>query len=148
MKFDNKKNSHLKPEDVAVGVEYTFTINPDDTRQYFGSPNRLGLFHEYWSKRLLELFYSKAAYWFEIEISSNGRLHMHGIVRIENIQALYLYTIPALVMLGSTEMDTIEDRGKWVEYMLKQAKLTSAGAKTTMKSPEKTPPLIVEMFKR
>lgn len=111
----NIKNKFPKPEDLRMDFCYTFTYNPE--QQYIGDIDRI--------KKAVRAFKNKMnfaclAYKVYLELSSNGRIHFHGYIKIKEIKEFYLFAVPAMCAHASTEMDTIEDDEVWYNYITKQ----------------------------
>lgn len=115
-----------KPETLEYNKDYSFTINPADSYQYFDIEvvsERIKSFHNYFKKKLLETLGTHAVqYNMVMEMSSRARLHYHGTIRFSNIiQAIN--TIRKLEKYCTYEIDVIKDPDVWNAYMTKQGKL-------------------------
>lgn len=120
------KNSHIKPEDAYENTCYAFTINPSDSLQQFelSSLRRLHDFKRDIEKILKrDLYPYTSDYLFNMEVSANGRLHLHGVIRINDLLGFYTKCIPDMIKYASTELDTIEDPETWINYCIKQARI-------------------------
>jgi len=113
----------VKPEDMIKDHPYALTINPNDNFQYVGrnTIDRLNVF-----KRTMEIYLDKwlsssAIYKMYVEVSAKGRLHMHGVVRVHDIQSFYVFAIPNILSKCSIELDTINDKIVWSKYCMKQS---------------------------
>jgi len=106
-------------ESAQNGLDYSCTINPDDNWQYWDSPNRLRRFKDAISNKLLlyEKVFTFSGYY---EMSSVGRLHLHGVIQFHNCFDFYLFTIHHMLRWCVFEIDTINDHGLWTSYITKQ----------------------------
>lgn len=134
--FMKKKNTWLKMEEVIPDSSYALTINPMESYQYYDS-NSIQRFHAF--KRNMTVFlqdYVKPfsdMYIFNIELSTNGLLHLHGIINITHIVDFYLISIPRINRISSSYMCTIheaqakEDQpfSSWFDYCTKQSDIFS-----------------------
>lgn len=111
---------------------YSFTINPDDTRQRFDHHNRTDTIIKYVKKHLdTQLF--EYYLLFEYSNPSNGyigcskpRLHAHGYLYFRNnTQLLWWYesSFYNLSKWCSFEVDTINDPIKWETYVQKSQEI-------------------------
>ena len=113
-----------------IGVWYSFTLNPVDKHQYFGSVNRVRLFRSYMYEQLLAF---KPSYRFHIEVSEprgmktqgyNGpRLHLHGKVMFKNLKVLGWFLLIGyykLLRFTSVDIDSIQSIDVWDKYCMKQ----------------------------
>jgi len=106
-----------KYEDCKEQHMYAITLSPDDSWQYFCQEDRLTKF----VKTFTNLYYkikSTNYIYTVIEISSNGRLHVHGHIRILNKKMFYLDHLHLLQTFGSCYIEDPPE--KWDEYMKKQ----------------------------
>lgn len=118
-----KKTPIIEPEKIKLNTEYTFTISPDDSMQYWQEPNTLqreSKFYEQWTTFLFKHVMPYAEYKLNVEISRSGRLHMHGVIKFLSIKDFFLYSIYKLMNRAQIEIDTIEDMETWTIYMHKQ----------------------------
>lgn len=139
MGFDSNKPRHtvLSPECVSKFAEYAFTISPGDSLQFTSSGNyksRFTTFYDCMLSFLSKYLEHYARYRFRVEISSLGRLHLHGTVIISDIFGFYSTFIPKIIKVATIEMDTISDRNKWIDYMYKQQSCMPFHTEITEKS--------------
>jgi len=133
--FDrNDRFKSVDPEDMVVGKEYAFTINPqvqpaegkiDKPAVYLN----VGLSHL--NMCLGKLAYSRLR--LNLELSSTGRLHWHGIIIVDDLIGFYTMDIARLMKFGSFDIHEIKDfvemegcKNKyktWNSYVFKQSKL-------------------------
>lgn len=122
MTFQQKvKNSFIKPEEALEGETYSLTINPSDDYQCLkaNALNRFRVFKANMEIMLSKIYnYTRKCVMY-IEISSQGRLHMHGTFQIKDILAFYLIVPHYLSTWCASEMDTIADGEKWEIYCTK-----------------------------
>jgi len=115
-KQNNSRWKCLKPEDMTPDTDYSITLNPQ--LQYFDDADRI-------NKIYVETFKMLCAWsaWsgtLQMEVSSNGRLHWHGVIRIKDIKKFYVDIVPCLQARYSYEIDTIQDMETWMKYCTKQ----------------------------
>lgn len=113
------RNQSMKYEDVTPNSTFAFTFAPSDLNQFTDSPDRYKSFmmwvRTYFLKEL------KGAYIKVMpELSSLGRLHLHGFITILNPMDFYLYTIPELIQSGTIVIKAITDQSEWEKYCQKQ----------------------------
>lgn len=125
MSFDpHQKFKFIKYEECEEGVDYAITLNPEDTYQYWDIEQRMDAFNKYHKGYLGKLTASSIDNIFimslRIEVSPNGRLHYHGILKILNKKHFYLYTIHKLQKIYAYKIDTINKPDVWETYYNKQ----------------------------
>lgn len=101
----------------------SITLNPEEQFYELSEMDRF----IYWTDRLYKYLKEKTHYCsIEVypEVSPVGRLHVHGVVAIEDkYRYLFqMYDVPALVRYGHIEIDTIGDWDVWKTYFKKQVK--------------------------
>lgn len=124
---NNGKYKMIKPENVIFNRRYAFSLNPSDqpARSCTGKM-KLSAFSDY--DDMIQNGIDKLKYCainLYSEISQNGRLHLHGYITIpseDNLISFYFYDIPKLKMIGTFEIDTIDDYQKWATYVNKLGK--------------------------
>lgn len=129
----NEKNYAPEIERCPVNENMSFSINPQDTYQEWHKPLRLEVFHEKMSQMLMSKFPLKDYfYFFRVELSHTGRLHLHGLLRCLHDQArldLYTHKLRELEHLASFKLDTfdaeedtpeMEKKRIWERYCYKQ----------------------------
>lgn len=118
-----KKSPIIEPEKIRCNTDYTFTISPEDSMQYWQEPNSLQRekkFYEQWTVFLKKHVAAYADYKLHVEISRSGRLHMHGVIKFLSIKDFFLYSIQKLQNRAQIEIDSIEDMDVWTKYITKQ----------------------------
>lgn len=118
------KNKHkaLKLEDVKIGVNYAFTVNPIDKYQLFKSFTRLNDIN----KEMHHYLGTLKHYVLYPEISPKGRFHLHGWIWFnDNIEIMQFYIdyLPMLQQKCCYEMDELNDVAVWTAYCTKQKTL-------------------------
>jgi len=116
----------------------TFTLNPSDKWQYFGSSDRLekvrNLLHEEVHLRLSAgaVKNTRIDYWYCLELSeprvhdatqSGPRIHLHGIIGFPTMAAYRVWLLRyqyELTRFSRIEIDTIDDINVWIKYCRKQ----------------------------
>lgn len=105
------------PEVMVVGKEYAFSYNPD----MLIDPKDTGTDYCIRARRFivtnLRLRYSTI----DIipEISSQGRIHFHGTIKLGSIVSFFLEDIPVLKKHGTYEIDVINNPDTWTVYVMK-----------------------------
>lgn len=120
--YTNQKFQTVKPEDVNATTVYAFTLSPvDQPLQTNLGKIQLAAVRQ-WSEKLFTNIrrLSNCTINANLEISGGGRLHIHGLIRIDNIACFYFHDIPLLKSYGTYEIDTIKDPEVWQQYMIKQ----------------------------
>jgi len=122
MSLEKYRPSIVKPEDMKINTPYAITINPNDNFQYIGltTVQRLKTFRNTQEIFLERLFSPNSIYKFNIEVSAKGRLHLHGVIKVKDIQSFYVFAIPQLLTKSMVEIDTLNDRTIWDRYCTKQ----------------------------
>lgn len=118
-----KKVKHEIPdlETLVVGKQYAFTYNPCDKYQGFNCvvTDRIREFYKHMDEFFGYKNFSNKKLW--VELSPKGRLHLHGIIVVEQIVQFYLYEIPKLTRKGTVHIKAMTDDGSvWMEYCTKQ----------------------------
>ena len=112
----------LKIEDVKEGIYYAMTISPCDDHQYWREDDRVSKFQTYMRNYMVKKLLPND-FIFYIEVSPQGRLHLHGRLKFKNkksIMEFYVSTIRFLVLHNQIELDTIKDEDTWNNYITKQ----------------------------
>lgn len=96
------------------------SISPPDHMQYFQHPldGRLVTFRNYWKHRVNKILYGISDHCIFIEISSAGRLHMHGLLKIDDPVSFY-HTFHTLVNGKLTKGCKFMDRCEHAVYKIK-----------------------------
>lgn len=123
-------SNFVAPENIVENEWNTITLNPAHNQYYEkGSFERFNLWtayvYTYLKQNLnycdLELF---------PEISSKGRLHLHGYIKIKLVAEFYLHDVAKLVQFGNVEVDTVKDMQVWDTYVRKQVKVLKSFTET------------------
>lgn len=118
----HQKYSCIKPEDIECGKEYSFSFNPEDQpkfeRFYNMKLNTLRTFSEENEKIFHLLRYCDVKVY--LEISSKGRFHYHGYIKIEHIPKFIIHDLAKLRSVGTYEIDMIKSPETWWQYVSKQ----------------------------
>lgn len=115
----NHRNEIIKYETMVVQTEYAFTYSPSDTQQFWGEIDRYQLF----KTKMCTFFMSilgTSTLRIRIEVSPNGRLHLHGFIKIHNKMEFYLHTIPKISKYGTLCIKEPESPEGWTTYCEKQ----------------------------
>lgn len=118
-----------KPEEIEEGEIYSFSYNPKAQPQ-LAPINHLDAFHgdnlkDFVKEEFVDLFkrLRNCEIDSRLEVSKNGRFHVHGTIKIKNIIKFYSTDLRRLQARGSYEIDTIEDMSEWNDYVIKQSLL-------------------------
>lgn len=113
------KHDILPLEIITTKDRYAFTYNPCDKYQHFGAINRLKLCIDDLS---ICIVFASNIYKIEVwpELSSKGRFHIHGFIRIMDPIIFYTYSAPALMTKGTVVIKEIADYDGWQQYCNKQ----------------------------
>lgn len=123
--INKAKFSAPPPERIDPERIYSFSFNPQSQplfeRFYNVKLNTLSS----WSDEQEQIFKSLKHASVEIcqEISSRGRLHYHGYIKIHNVIPFYLTSLKHIAHYGTYEIDEINDNEKWAKYVSKQESL-------------------------
>lgn len=116
IKQNRKKAKHsvVAPELIAEGKEYTFSYNPE----LQPSPN---VTIEEWFEFVMTTFNKceNCNITAVPELSSKGRLHYHGIIKIKCKYKFFLVDLQDLMYKGTLEIDHMNDPTVWRTYMYK-----------------------------
>lgn len=119
-KSNNDSHKCIAPEELEVGVMYSFSFNPEEQFPLHGAVVRFKEFKEKISQLLLKAIPSQiGTYDCYIEVSKKGRLHLHGTIIVHDKFRFFLHSIIILQNNGCYEIDTISDTDKWNEYCWK-----------------------------
>lgn len=117
--YNDRPHKCPAPEDMPDEL-MTFTYNPNFT-PFDGVIMDMATY----SNELVDVF--KLLKYCEIklvhEISSSGKWHLHGYIKIINKMKFVLFDFKILKEHGVFEIDTIADPDKWKEYVYKQKSL-------------------------
>lgn len=120
-KPDSRRWKMIKPEDIDKGYTYAFTFNPEIQPEHNGYKEKLDNFVKF-DKSMTTLLGTMrhADVKVYMEISQAGRLHYHGYIMINDIVDFCFYDLDNLKKNGSYEIDFINDKEIWEEYVTKQ----------------------------
>lgn len=104
------------------GVEFTFTLNPNEYYQFWGQKmdDRITKSTNHMKFIMRNMPNTHLDVW--LDVSRTGRLHWHGTIRFSSLKELklwYLERIPTLLKQHQVEMDTIADFEVWFDYCRK-----------------------------
>lgn len=118
---DNAQWKSITPEEMVACTWYTITLNPKN--QFF---DETATRHTPRLAECIDYLYECLAYLKNVrielypEISSLGRVHYHGILKVYDIFEFYLKDIPMLKDICSFEIDKIDSMETWIKYCTKQ----------------------------
>lgn len=120
--FAKPKHQLIAPEEVNPSCTYTFTVSPRE--QYTHSKDLTLEKHLKQILTIINKLGTNKDYYFQLypELSSTGRLHYHGTIKISNPFNFYL-NVQKVIDDCTMEIDTIEDPDIWKQYQLKQQHL-------------------------
>jgi hypothetical protein len=117
-KADNQQcGDKVSPETIELKQFYTFNVAPDDDAQDWGSTLRdHSVFHAY--ENLIHSSFGPENYHVILyqEVSRNGRIHYHGVIKFETPDAIHDFYVKKLHNMekhNRIEIDTIEDVEVW-----------------------------------
>lgn len=117
----NLPHKCIKPDLAKIDTLYTFSYNPkyQPHQDMFGRMdiNNLEQWEKDICKKLKSLKYCK--FNLTLDISSGGRLHYHGYIKILNLVSFYFHDIHILQYEGTYEIDIITDPACWYNYVKK-----------------------------
>lgn len=118
--FNNRMHKLPSPEDMDTDKLMSFTFNPLITpydKDILDMPTYVNELMDTF-KRLkycrIKLFH---------EISSTGKFHFHGYIKIEDPMRFTIFDFPKLKPEGTLEIDHINDSAVWAKYALKQVNI-------------------------
>lgn len=113
----------IKVEAIVPNVDYAFTANPCDDYQYFEKDEmeaRIKSVQLYLQSYFIKCNAVIGAWG---EVSSKGRLHIHGTIKFhsqKHIYAFFVEDIHRMLRKCTMEIDTISDENVWSTYCRKQ----------------------------
>lgn len=114
-----------KPETIREAEWLAFSYNPKD-QPMLNPTNRVDPFTDHlktWHTEEIA-FFNRLKYCeieCRLEVSSQGRLHVHGRIAVKDIVRFFTVDIRRLQARGTYEIDTIQDPVKWDQYCRKQS---------------------------
>lgn len=116
--YYKKRNILIDFEDLIKDQWYAITINPCDKYQHFKVLNRIGTCLEDLNK--VFMFYKGIDYEMYPELSSKGRFHWHGKIKIKDKVHFYTTIIPYLISKCTITLKEIGKEEDWEDYCTKQ----------------------------
>lgn len=115
--YNNRKHKNPSPEEMECGT-YSFTYNP--AIQPITPNFKLDLIT--WHNGMDNIFRQCQYSHIELrpELSQGSRWHYHGQITIKDIMKFFIYDLPVLRANGAYEIDIINDKDKWKQYISKQ----------------------------
>jgi len=110
----------ISPEELALKTKYTFTINPNDKRQYFECTDRIEKLTSFMEQELLEIPNVDVDVY--MECSRNGRLHFHGTIEFktkDSIKHFYVIKMHQWQQFSNIAIEPLKEPEKWLEYCTK-----------------------------
>lgn len=117
-----KKYSSIPPEEIEKTKWYSFSFNPMDQPERSNIGNiKLNTLSS-WTHVIKDRFerLKHCHYKLYLESSSQGRLHYHGYIQITHPIEFAIDTTCTLRMMGTFEIDNIDDMEVWDKYVTKQ----------------------------
>jgi len=118
--YNNRMHKLPSPEDMIIDALMSFTYNPLITpydKDILDMPTYVNELMETFKK----LKYCKIKLYHEI--SSTGKFHLHGYIKIEDPMRFTIFDFPKLKTEGTLEIDIINDTTTWAKYVFKQLHL-------------------------
>lgn len=131
----NFKANLLAPEEVETEGWYTFNLNPQEQEIMSDPLARWTKMYQH-IEAIIDIFKNVAVIEGQLEISRNGRIHMHGYIKFKSPIEFYLL-LPRALTRCTIEIDYIEDIEVWKTYCEKQ-KLPGQFKKSIKQSKEGT----------
>lgn len=105
-------------EDMVIGTQYSFSINANyPTGSIINNCN-------YYRRKLIP-----SIHWLDInyvlygDLSPKGKIHYHGLIQFKTKESIFhFYREINKIQDIAVEVDTIEDRQKWINYIKKTKK--------------------------
>lgn len=116
-----KPYSCVKFEEAIRDIEYAFSFNPVFQYEECIVATRLVNVVNTLTKNLYNVLGNSCKYKLNIEISSQGRIHGHGTIIINNIVDFYL-KLPKLQVIGTYCIKIIDNKDEWTKYCVKSVK--------------------------
>lgn len=114
-KVDMKR---IPPEKIELDTLYTLTLNFDMEKVH--KKKAISAFYNVYTEQRQILYDLFGKYTISItpEISTNGKLHWHGIILFKTFTKVgkFYSQLPIYLNLLQMELDTISDIKEWVEY--------------------------------
>lgn len=114
----------ISPEEIILKTKYSFTLNPNDKRQYFEVTNRIHKLTEFIEQELLEIPNVDVDVY--MEVSRTGRLHFHGTIAFstkESIVHFYVNKMNDWLSFCNMEIAPLKDPDIWLTYCTKSKSL-------------------------
>lgn len=114
--YNNRPIKAISPEDLILNVDLAFTFNPNFTPY---DDHILDM--KTYNNELVEVF-TKLKYCkikLVHEISCMGKFHLHGYIQISDRIRFYTTDLQMLKQHGVFEIDTINDKEIWKQYVYK-----------------------------
>lgn len=127
---DSYKQPILAPEEVTTDGWYTFNVNPAEQYSYEEPIKRWNDVYKL-IQTLITDMNQCALIEGTLEVSRNGRIHMHGYLQFKDIIDFYL-RLPKMLSKCTIKLDYITDYDKWEAYCTKQ-KATNTKYKTDIR---------------
>lgn len=129
--YDKEQHEMLAPEELVPMENYAFTLNPggkDDSMQMLeaNALRRFSDFKMHQRAYLMQVLAPYANYQFWIEISKKGRLHLHGVVKFHDYDAIlgfFMKAVPNLMKCYSFCLKPIDNMSDWLVYCTKSERL-------------------------
>jgi len=125
----NAMHKSVKIEQITLNTTMAFTVSPahqcDEKNQTTEFSllikDRVKAFTNHLHKKLTGL--RGSAYKLYLEVSPTGIMHMHGFIRVYNIQEWALHDVLLLKTIGTYEVKLMDTTDTWPTYCKKQKKI-------------------------
>jgi len=115
---DGSKNKMPPVHQMCEEKWYTFSYNPEVQPVLYNGTVEYGdwLMEQ---RRHLSEYDKTCSLQLFMDISTSGRLHWHGIIKIHNLKNFMIFTLPLIIKRASTEIDFLTDPVEWHNYCTK-----------------------------
>jgi len=120
MTKQNVKKPKVITQMLCEGETYAFSLNPEYQAEKFATVTRDRMIVNHVKNQLHKLHGCTYAMYPEFA-PLTGRLHYHGYLKITKVYDFYL-TLPKVRKLCQIEIDIINDKQIWEEYIFKDRK--------------------------
>jgi len=118
-----------------AGNLLSFTLNPSDDAQCYGSENRFNNFRNKMHQKFMDILDSDLCpYWARVELSEpvneikypGPRLHLHGFIKLRTEESVFKFLcdgVFGLVTIGILKVNTVRNQSMldgWLRYCEKQ----------------------------
>lgn len=120
--YNNRPHKVPDPKELKVGVLYAISLNPGALPVIYAEKNDSFKYnYRHYTNTILNKINKCVNCNINVnpELSSSGKWHYHGWIKIQDLARFMLYDIKILKQYFCFEIDTIANEDKWREYVLK-----------------------------